>query len=84
MARRRRVLIHPSSFILHPYVFLAAFSASIPGLHITGYGVLEAADGRLRLCEAGVVRGRATRQSGRAAGNIYAGIADVIAACSRK
>ena len=29
-----------------------------PGLNITGYGVLEADGGRLRLCEAGVVRGK--------------------------
>ena len=29
-----------------------------PGLNITGYGVLEAGDGRLRFCEAGVVRGQ--------------------------
>jgi len=27
-------------------------------LNITGYGVLEAENGRLRLCEAGVVRGK--------------------------
>ena len=35
-----------------------ASSASIPGLNITGYGVLEVGGGRLRLCEAGVVRGK--------------------------
>jgi crossover junction endodeoxyribonuclease RuvC len=50
-----------------------------PGLHITGYGVLEAADGRLRLCEAGVVRGRTTGNLAVRLESIYAGIADVIA-----
>jgi crossover junction endodeoxyribonuclease RuvC len=50
-----------------------------PGLHITGYGVLEAVGGRLRLCEAGVVRGRATGNLAVRLESIYAGIADVIA-----
>jgi crossover junction endodeoxyribonuclease RuvC len=50
-----------------------------PGLHITGYGVLEAVGGRLRLCEAGVVRGRTTGNLAVRLESIYAGIADVIA-----
>ena len=46
---------------LHPASHSSARILGIdPGLKITGYGVVEAADGRLRLCEAGVVRGRAT------------------------
>ena len=30
-----------------------------PGLNITGYSVLETISGGIRVCEAGVVRGRA-------------------------
>jgi len=29
-----------------------------PGLNLTGYAVIEPSQGRLNLCEAGVVRGR--------------------------
>jgi crossover junction endodeoxyribonuclease RuvC len=50
-----------------------------PGLHITGYGVLEVSGGRLRLCEAGVVRGRTTGNLAVRLQSIYAGIVDVIA-----
>jgi crossover junction endodeoxyribonuclease RuvC len=50
-----------------------------PGLHITGYGVLEASGGCLRLCEAGVVRGRATGNLAVRLESIYVGIVDVIA-----
>ena len=39
-----------------------------PGLNITGYGVLEVDGGRLRLCEAGVVRGKVARVADHAAG----------------
>jgi crossover junction endodeoxyribonuclease RuvC len=50
-----------------------------PGLNVTGYGVLEAVGGRLRLCEAGVIRGRSRDSlTGRLA-EIHAGVADVIA-----
>ncbi len=51
-----------------------------PGLNITGYGVLEAADGRLRLCEAGVVRGRSRGSLTKRLVEIHDGVADVIAA----
>jgi crossover junction endodeoxyribonuclease RuvC len=49
-----------------------------PGLNITGYGVLEVAAGGLRLCEAGVVRGRSHGTlSGRLA-EMHSGIREVI------
>ncbi len=50
-----------------------------PGLNITGYGVLEASDGRLRLCEAGVIRGRCHGSLVERLAEIHAGIRDVIA-----
>jgi crossover junction endodeoxyribonuclease RuvC len=50
-----------------------------PGLNITGYGVLEVADGRLRLCEAGVVRGKSRGSLTRRLVEIHEGVADVIA-----
>ena len=51
-----------------------------PGLNITGYGVLEAAVGGPRLCEAGVVRGTAKTSLASRVHEIHAGIAEVIAA----
>jgi crossover junction endodeoxyribonuclease RuvC len=51
-----------------------------PGLNITGYGVLEAADGGLRLCEAGVVRGRSHGSLAGRLEEIHAGIREVIVA----
>jgi len=51
-----------------------------PGLNITGYGVVEAAGGRLRLCEAGVVRGRSRGSLAKRLAAIHEGVADVIAA----
>ena len=51
-----------------------------PGLNITGYGVVEAAGGRLRLCEAGVVRGRSRGSLAKRVAEIHEGVADVIAA----
>jgi crossover junction endodeoxyribonuclease RuvC len=50
-----------------------------PGLNITGYGVLEFASGRPRLCEAGVVRGRSKSLADRLL-EIHDGVRDVIAA----
>ncbi len=51
-----------------------------PGLNITGYGVLEAADnGRLRLCEAGVVRGKSKGSLTKRLVEIHEGVAEVIA-----
>ncbi|MEN6407805.1 MAG: crossover junction endodeoxyribonuclease RuvC [Thermoguttaceae bacterium] len=50
-----------------------------PGLNITGYGVLEVDAGRLRLCEAGVVRGRSKGSLTRRLVEIHEGVAEVIA-----
>lgn len=50
-----------------------------PGLNITGYGVLEVAAGGPRLCEAGVVRGKAKTSLTFRVAEIFAGVADVIA-----
>jgi crossover junction endodeoxyribonuclease RuvC len=51
-----------------------------PGLRTTGYGVLEPAEGKLRLCEAGVVRAPATGPISRRLAAIYDGVCEVIAA----
>lgn len=50
-----------------------------PGLNITGYGVLEVSRNSVRVCEAGVVRGRAKGSIGLRLAEIHAGVADVIA-----
>jgi len=50
-----------------------------PGLNVTGYGVLDVVDGRLRLCEAGIVRSRRGEPLSRRIASIHQGIADVIA-----
>lgn len=50
-----------------------------PGLNITGYGVLEVQPGGVRICEAGVVRGRARSMHQRLA-EIHTGLTEVIAA----
>ena len=49
-----------ASFVVHLSMSLRILGID-PGLNITGYGVLDAVDGRLRLCEAGVVRGKIAR-----------------------
>ncbi len=52
-----------------------------PGLNTTGYGVVEVtADGRLRLCEAGVVRGTSGASLTVRIEQIHRGVADAIAA----
>jgi len=51
-----------------------------PGLNVTGYGVLELGDGRLRLCEAGVVRGGDRGAISTRVAAIHDGVAEVIAA----
>jgi len=48
-----------------------------PGLNITGYGVIDVSTGRVRLLEAGVIRGRAKWLAHRVK-EIYDGVADVI------
>ena len=50
-----------------------------PGLNITGYGVIEFVGGRLRVCEAGIVRGKSKGSLALRLGEIHAGVADVIA-----
>lgn len=49
-----------------------------PGLNVTGYGVLEASAGRLRLCEAGVIRGRSARSLPARVNEIHRGLSDVL------
>jgi crossover junction endodeoxyribonuclease RuvC len=49
-----------------------------PGLNVTGYGVLELSGGRLRLCEAGIVRGGAGGPLAPRVAAIHAGVAEVI------
>lgn len=51
-----------------------------PGLNVTGYGVLDCLGGTLRLCEAGIVRGRSRGSITRRVAEIHRGVADVIAA----
>jgi crossover junction endodeoxyribonuclease RuvC len=51
-----------------------------PGLNVTGYGVVEVAAARLRVCEAGVVRGRARGSLALRLAEIHQGVAEVIAA----
>jgi crossover junction endodeoxyribonuclease RuvC len=50
-----------------------------PGLNTTGYGVLECLGGKLRLCEAGVVRGRTRGSITARVAEIHRGMAEVIA-----
>lgn len=50
-----------------------------PGLNITGYGVLEVGDGALRLCEAGIVRGKTRGSLTARLLEIHTGVADAIA-----
>ncbi len=50
-----------------------------PGLNVTGYGVLEVVGGKLRLCEAGVVRGPSRGPLSRRLAAIHEGVAEVIA-----
>lgn len=52
-----------------------------PGLNVTGYGVLEVQRGSVKICEAGVVRGRSKSMHLRLA-EIHAGLTDVIASLS--
>lgn len=51
-----------------------------PGLNITGYGVLEVTGGVLRLCEAGVVRGRTRGSLTARLVEIFDGVTEVISA----
>lgn len=49
-----------------------------PGLNITGYGVIDAERGKVRLVEAGVIRGGSGKSLAHRIGEIHAGVADVI------
>jgi crossover junction endodeoxyribonuclease RuvC len=49
-----------------------------PGLNVTGYGVVAVVGGKLRICEAGIVRGRSRRSLTQRVAEIHEGIADVI------
>ena len=49
-----------------------------PGLNVTGYGVLEADPGGLKIREAGVVRGKSRGSLTDRLGEIHEGVADVI------
>jgi crossover junction endodeoxyribonuclease RuvC len=49
-----------------------------PGLNTTGYGVVERGDGRLRLCEAGVVRSSGRGSIALRVEEIHRGVAEVI------
>ncbi|MEQ8849775.1 crossover junction endodeoxyribonuclease RuvC [Botrimarina sp.] len=51
-----------------------------PGLNTTGYGVIDASAGALRLVEAGVVRGTRGASLAQRVGEIHEGVADAIAA----
>ncbi|NLX97842.1 MAG: crossover junction endodeoxyribonuclease RuvC [Rhodopirellula sp.] len=51
-----------------------------PGLNITGYGVLDVCAGKLKLVEAGVVRGHCRSSLTRRVADIFEGVAEVIAA----
>ena len=49
-----------------------------PGLNITGYGVLDIVDGRPRLVEAGIVRGKSRGSLSARVKEIYTGVSDVV------
>lgn len=53
-----------------------------PGLNITGYGVLEYTPAGLRVCEAGVVRGKSKASLSARLVEIFEGVRDVIAELS--
>jgi crossover junction endodeoxyribonuclease RuvC len=55
-----------------------------PGLNLTGYAVLEAAQTGPKVIEAGVVRGKSKHSLAARLGEIYDGVADVIAALCPK
>ena len=50
-----------------------------PGLNVTGYGVLDVGNGEVRLCEAGIIRGKARNSLTRRLAEVYQGVCDVIA-----
>jgi len=50
-----------------------------PGLNITGYGVLEVGGGKLKLCEAGIIRGKMRGSLTARLVQVHQGVVDVIA-----
>ncbi len=68
-----------SSLIPHPSSFPRILGVD-PGLNVAGYGVVEVVGGRLRVCEAGVVRGRARGSLALRLAEIHQGMCEVIAA----
>ena len=50
-----------------------------PGLNITGYAVIERAGGKLKLIEAGVVRGKSRGNLSARLKEVFEGVSDVIA-----
>ncbi len=50
-----------------------------PGLNITGYGVLDVGEDGLRLCEAGIIRGKTRGSLPARLVEIHRGVSDVIA-----
>ena len=50
-----------------------------PGLNITGYAVIERAGGKLKLVEAGVVRGKSRGNLSARLKEVFEGVSDVIA-----
>lgn len=53
-----------------------------PGLNITGYAVIDGAGGAVRVCEAGVVRGKTRESLTARLAEIHDGVADVIRSLS--
>jgi crossover junction endodeoxyribonuclease RuvC len=53
-----------------------------PGLNITGYAVVERRQGRLRLVEAGMIRGRSSGDLAERLREIHDGVRDVVASFS--
>jgi crossover junction endodeoxyribonuclease RuvC len=49
-----------------------------PGLNITGYGVIESVAGKIKVCEAGVVRGKTRDSLPARLKEIHDGVTDVI------
>ena len=49
-----------------------------PGLNTTGYGVIDVEDGKVRLCEAGIVRSRAKASIESRLDEIFTGVQEVI------
>lgn len=71
--------IHRSSFSVH-HSSTCRILGIDPGLNITGYGILDRADSKPKVIEAGVVRGTSKKSLTDRLLEIHRGVADVIAA----